>query len=82
MNSRCKKHLQEALKNNPSCCLFITCQEPSENGEMQVQMTHHGDPTLLSYILQGAQSIIDNEEAEEREEEFFLKEPFNPIHYN
>lgn len=65
MNSRCRSHLQNALKNNPVCCLLITCQGPSENGEMLVEMTHHGDTTLISYLLQGAQSVIDEQEADE-----------------
>ena len=69
MNSQCKKHLQKALKNNPLCCVLITCEGPSENGEMEVKMTHHGDATLVSFLLQGAQSVIDAEEEEQSSEE-------------
>jgi hypothetical protein len=65
MNSRCRKHLEDALKNAPSCYVLITCKEPSQEGEMEVHMTYEGDVTLASYLLQGAQSIIDRDEAEQ-----------------
>ena len=65
MNNHCREHLEETLKGSPPCCILITCRGPSENGEMQVRMTRHGDTTLISYLLQGAQSLIDAEESEE-----------------
>ncbi|WP_068468150.1 hypothetical protein [Candidatus Protochlamydia phocaeensis] len=62
MNDRRRKHLQEALDKNPSCYVLITCGEPSEDGQMQVEMTYQGDATLASYLIQGAQLFIDQEE--------------------
>jgi hypothetical protein len=62
MSNRCCKHLKAALNKNPSCYVLITCGEPSENGEMQVEMMYQGDTTLASYLLQGAQSLMDQEE--------------------
>lgn len=64
MDKRSRKHLQEALDKNPSCYVLITCGEPSEDGEMQVEMTYQGDATLAAYLLQGAQLFIDQEEDE------------------
>ncbi len=61
MNKRSRKHLQEALNKNPSCYVLITCGQPSEDGEMQVEMTYQGDAALASYLLQGAQLYIDPE---------------------
>lgn len=62
MNKSCRKHLQEALKKNPSCYVLITCGQPSENGDMQVEMTYQGDTALAAYLLEGAQFFMDQEE--------------------
>lgn len=65
---RCsRKHLQEALDQNPSCYVLITCGEPTEDGQMQVKMTYKGDTTLASYLLRGAQYYIEKEEEEQEE---------------
>ena len=64
MKKRSRKHLQEVLDNDPSCFVLITCGQPSEDGQMQVEMTYQGDATLASYLIQGAQSFIDQEEDE------------------
>lgn len=62
MNNRGRKHLQEVLEKNPACYVLITCGELSEDGKMQVEMTYQGDATLASYLLQGAQFYMDQEE--------------------
>lgn len=64
------KSLREALDKNPSSYLLITCGEPAEDGRIQVEMTCQGlDAALASYLLQGAQSFIDQEEEDEEEQE-------------
>lgn len=65
MNKRSRTHLQEALNKNQSCYVLITCDQPSENGEMQVKMTYQGDTALAAYLIQGAQYFIDQEEQQE-----------------
>lgn len=65
MNKRSRKHLQEVLDKDPSCYVLITCGQPSEDGQMQVEMTYQGDATLASYLIQGAQLFIDQEEEQE-----------------
>lgn len=65
MNSRCRKHLEDTLKKKPFCHVMITCTKPSEDGEMDVEMTYDGDITLVSLLLQGAQDRIDDEESEQ-----------------
>ncbi len=64
MNKRSRKHLQEVLDKDPSCYVLITCGQPTEDGQMQVEMTYQGDATLAAYLLQGAQMFIDQEEEE------------------
>lgn len=62
MNKRSRKHLQEVLDKDPSCYVLITCGQPSEDGQMQVEMTYQGDASLASYLIQGAQLFIDQVE--------------------
>jgi hypothetical protein len=68
MKQRGRKHLQEVLAKNPPCYVLITCGEPSEDGQMQVEMTYQGDAALASYLLRGAQCFIEEEEDLEEEE--------------
>jgi hypothetical protein len=63
MSKHSRKHIQEVLDKNPSCYVLITCGEPAEDGQMQVEMTYQGDAMLASYLLQGAQLCMDQEEA-------------------
>lgn len=63
MNKSCEQHLKDTLKENPSCCVLVTCQEANENGEMIVEMSYTGDVILASYLLASAQSVIDEEDS-------------------
>ncbi len=45
-----------------ACTIFISCNEPSEDGKMHVEMTCEGDEVLAAYLLQNAQSILDSKE--------------------
>ena len=65
MNKKSRKHLQDVLETDPSCYVLITCGQPSEDGEMQVEMTYQGDVSMASYLLQGAQIFIDQEDEDE-----------------
>ena len=69
MDKKSRKHLQDVLAKNPSCYVLITCGNPSSNGELQVEMTYEGDTTVASYLLQGAQYYIDQEEERELQQE-------------
>lgn len=42
---------------------MISCEEPSEDGKMEVEMTCEGDEVLAAYLLESAQSILDNRRA-------------------
>lgn len=58
------KRIRDKLAKNPACYVLITCDQPSEDGDMKVEMTYEGDAALASYLLQGAQSFIDEQEFE------------------
>lgn len=59
-----QKRLRDSLSKNHACYVLITCDEPNADGNMQVEMTYEGDATLAAYLLQGAQTIIDEKEDE------------------
>ncbi len=50
--------MRRSKKN--ACTVLITCEEPTEDGKMQVEMTYEGDSILAAYLLENAQSILDN----------------------
>lgn len=60
-----EKELIKTLAKNHACYVLITCDAPSDDGNMQVEMTYEGDATLAAYLLQGAQSFIDEQDAQE-----------------
>lgn len=43
-----------------ACTICISCNEPTEDGKMQVEMTCEGDEILAAYLLESAQSILDS----------------------
>jgi hypothetical protein len=46
-----------------ACTILISCLEPGEDGQIHVEMTCEGDEILASYLLESAQSILDNKRA-------------------
>ena len=59
MKSDGNKRIKKELAKNHACYILITCDTPTEDGEMQVEMSYAGDATIASYLLEGAQSYID-----------------------
>ncbi len=55
MGSKQKK----VVSKNNSCYVLITCGEPSQDGQMEVEMTIGGDPVLAAYLVESAHSLID-----------------------
>jgi hypothetical protein len=47
-------------KKKATCYVLITCGEPNEEGKMDVEMTYEGEPILAAYLLENAQSILDD----------------------
>jgi len=62
MKSNKQKQLHDTLSKNHACYVLITCDGPIDDGNMQVQMTYEGDASLVAYLLQGAQSFIDEKD--------------------
>jgi hypothetical protein len=61
-----KRDVEKSLKSALSkkhCYVLITCDPPSDDGNMQVEMTYEGDAALAAYLLQGAQEFIDGQES-------------------
>ncbi len=51
--------LKQALAEENACYVLITCKEPAEDGQMQVEMVYEGDACLAAYLLESAQSFIE-----------------------
>lgn len=58
MDSSAKKRINKKLAKKPACYVLITCECPSDDGHMQVEMTYEGDATTAAFLLQGAQNFI------------------------
>lgn len=65
MKRRGGKALEDALDQNLSCYVLITCGASGIDGNMEVEMSYRGDAALASYLIQGAQSFLDQEESED-----------------
>ena len=59
--------IKDALSKEYPCYVLVTCKKPSLEGKMQVEMSYEGDPDLASYLLQGAQSVLDGHEEDEKQ---------------
>ena len=64
MKRGAEKCLKDELAKKHACYVLITCDAPSDDGKMQVEMSYEGDAALAAYILQGAQLRIDEQELE------------------
>jgi hypothetical protein len=61
MKSTVPRYLKKVLSKKHVCFVLITCEAPSEDGNMQVEMTYEGDACLAANLLIGAQDFIDDE---------------------
>jgi hypothetical protein len=55
----------KSLGQKHLCYVLLTCGHPSEDGNMNVEMTYEGDTSMAMYLLQNAQEIMDQKEDEE-----------------
>ena len=67
MKNKIDKEIKEQLAKDRACYILITCDQPTQDGNMNVEMNYDGDPMLAGLLLQKAQEIIDIQQ--EREEE-------------
>lgn len=75
MEQDAKKRIKEILSDSHACYVLITCDYPKDNGAMNVEMHYDGDPTLASYLLESAQSYVDDESLEFAENEWDESSP-------
>jgi hypothetical protein len=61
MKSNIDKRTRDQLAKKHSCYILITCDEAAEDGNMEVNMTYEGDPILAACMLEGAQSLLDDQ---------------------
>lgn len=52
------QQIKQFLAENNSCYVLLTCSDPDEKGNMQVEMAYEGDEDLASYLLENAQSYF------------------------
>jgi hypothetical protein len=55
--------LSHFLNESCECYVLITCSKPSSEGKMQVEMTYEGDAILASYLIESANSLMDQDQA-------------------
>lgn len=68
MGHHVHKLIGQKLSKSSVCYVLITCEEASADGNMQVEMTYEGDAALASYLLQGAQAQIEQDEERDGEQ--------------
>lgn len=62
MNRDVQEGIKKTLAENHTCYVLITCDQQTAGGKMEVEMTYEGDKALASYLLEGAKTIIDEDE--------------------
>lgn len=55
------QRMHELLEGDHSCIVMITCGEPTEEGQMPVEMVYEGDPNLADFLLHSAQEVLQRE---------------------
>ena len=60
--SKISDEIKAELSKDHACYVLVTCNTPSEDGKMQVEMSYEGDPVLAAYLLQGAQNFLEEQE--------------------
>lgn len=61
MSDDAHQRMKAELRNKHMCYVLITCDQPTEDGNMQVEMTYEGDAVVASYLIQGAQNFIEEQ---------------------
>ena len=63
--TKISEEIKAELSKDHSCYVLVTCNSPNEEGKMQVEMSYEGDPILAAYLLQGAQTFLEEQDPEE-----------------
>ncbi len=55
-----RQDLRQLLMERYACFVLITCGEPTKEGKIEVEMTYEGDDSLAAYLIENAQSFIED----------------------
>lgn len=61
MKVKNKDEIADILEKKYPCYVLVTCDHPNAKGKMNVNMHYSGDPILAAYLLQGAQTYIEDQ---------------------
>ena len=70
--------IQKKLEKHYRSYVLITCGHPSQEGEMEVRMCYGGDAIQAAFLLEGAQSELEEQIAGEPEDIDSQLELFKP----
>jgi hypothetical protein len=56
-----RQDLRQLLTQRYACFVLITCGEPTKEGKIEVEMTYEGDDALAAYLIENAQTFIEDE---------------------
>ncbi len=56
-----RQELCQMLAKQYACFVLITCDEPTEQGRIEVEMSYEGDPALAAYLIESAGTFIEEE---------------------
>ncbi len=59
-------NIKKSLGDKCACFVLITCTEPSESGNMEVEMNYEGDESLAAFLVENAAQVFD-ERIQEKE---------------
>ncbi|KAF3362131.1 Uncharacterized protein PHSC3_001443 [Chlamydiales bacterium STE3] len=63
------KEFEKTFSKNHAGYVLITCENPSDDGNMHVEMTYGGSPALVNILIHGAQVHLEEQPNEDIEEE-------------
>ena len=55
-----RQDLRQLLTERYACFVLITCGEPTKEGKIEVEMTYEGDDSLAAYLIESAQTFIED----------------------
>jgi len=59
--------IKQTLKCQHACYVLITCDEPSKQGHMQVEMSYEGDESLAAFLVDNASQVFDERRSSQKE---------------
>ena len=58
-NHRDLDEIKKTLGKKHACYVLITCSEPSQEGQMEVEMSYEGDEMLAAFLIDNASQAFD-----------------------